>query len=855
MKAIRLRAIFAMAGLCVLAACGGGGGAEGGPSSVTLPDAKVSVDTSPVLFQYVQGVEPTVSGSPEVVATLTRVIRVEGFDLANPPANFGIAYFVYGGKDDVPLDLKFSLINANTLNVSFFPRPGLPLGSYSGELYLAACFLDEAFENCIKEFSGSPSAPQRIEFTVLPPLTLGASTSSSNFASVGRSQEFSGSTQIDGLRSADDMEWSIEYSTSVRDWVSLVKTDTGLDHTVRTLKLPQGTHVATVTVRSKSTQQQVQFRLEVQVSQNLLSAGFGGGEFALLDSTQPEDVRFHAPISVSTIGGPLAWTATSDVPWIVFDKASGVSGEELVYRFLPSQLDLLPVNVPGDENPSIGTITVGGTEPQFGIAPIQHSIRLSRLTSKFEVVSGPIPVNSTGHALSIEGLNLLDGTRTYALSGPSPWSLSQGRIDLAPSVPGVYTISLPNALGLTPSSATASFVPQSAHTSGFVVLPGFKRTMQFDQRSDALYLVDKSSSQLTRLSHSNGSWSTSARPIPNISDLGLSSDRRRLFVTQTTGVVRRVDPLNLQDSAVFTWGNPFPESLRLSAGLAVLRSRGDVIPILTPSFFEGDWVLPGVVSYVDISGAFQPVTGYRYTPNNGGWFAGRGSGPVLFSQKSWGPFDESSAALVNPGRLDSSSAQISQGPFPPFEHLDQGLTSVPGLAGVFDRKTLINRIGFSSQIPSLPEGFRKVGLLVSSDWKFIFVLAYPEAALNNDAPTALLPTVFVYEIKEASQYIYTVEARNETLTLSAFPSCRRDNDTSCILDTLADTTLDGRTLFFGGDQGVAVVQVPSSLQPGVMSNRATSARALGGSTVSEGLNARARFGAGAKASFVSAPRR
>jgi hypothetical protein len=367
---------------------------------------------------------------------------------------------------------------------------------------------------------------------------------------------------------------------------------------------------------------------------------------------------------------------------------------------------------------------------------------------------------------------------------------------------------------------TVTFLPNSQHVYGFIPLPGYKRAMAYDQIRDTLYLADKTNNQLLRLNQVNGAWIASRLAVPNISDLGLSQDRKRLLVSKTTGSLTRFDLSNPAISVNYAYGKPFPEYRTLSQNLPVIGLVQDLVPLLTELTSPGGRQLSGIVLFSSAAeGGFLPVEGYGYKPERGGWFV-RSNEPNLAYFAQVNPttstlFDNEYgvySGLLFETYLMPSAFHLQYGSHGPFETLDVGLTKDDGLGyGLVNRTTFFNKNDSRILLPSIPISYRTVGSAVSPDWKYIYMLAYPIAAINGDQTTVLSPRIYVYQL-DTNNYIPKVTLLPSYFEFNDFPTCRRSTNTDCLLDTLSSISLDGRTLFFAGDKGVAIVPIPSSFR-------------------------------------------
>jgi hypothetical protein len=835
--------------LIFLTSCGGGGsGGSVGQSQTQIASSarggSVVVDTTPINLKYVRGDEQTAVNTPDAQANLTRIITIDGIDLNNPPDNFILGYFSDSGSTVNHLNIFFEQLDSKRLRARIQPAYGLAPGEYIGSLQLVACFAKSGVDECEKHLDGSPTVKVPYKITVFSRLFLQDLYVSTAYANQGSTTPILGSSSIEGVISLDDIVAQITYLGNTTDWLSVTKTITGFTYSVNAKNAPVGTHTATVNITSSASNQSVTKTIELRVGINSFSGIQTARNFEITDQTIAQDLTSEILVGIDNGDITIPWKATSNVPWITLDKNSGVTGETITYRISPSYVATMPTEIYTERKGSFGTITISN-ESTLTIAPLSISVEAHRMTSELNsVLSAPMPINAPGYPMYFDGKNIFGGT-IFETTGPSPLTIQRdyigrGIVETVPTVAGVYTISTKNALGIPTRPVTATFLATSQHTYNFIAAQSYKRSMAYDQTTDALYVVDKTNSQLLRFKHTNGAWASSQLDIPNVSDLGLSQDQKRLYASQTTGVINQIAMSNFGVARTSSYGKPFPEYKTLSQNLTVIGLGEDFIPISTEYASFGVGQFSGIVSFSSTDNLFLPVSGYGYKPERGGWFV-RSNKPdnAFFIQADIvrTPFDTFGdyAGVQYSTRLTPTAYQLAYGTIGRFDKLDQGLIANDYGLGLIDRKRFSSVSGgggaFGADLANLPPEYQTVGSAVSSDWKFIYILAYPLAAINGDLSTTLKPRVFVYQL--TSDYFFpTVSLLPNYFEFDNFPTCRRPSDASCLLDTLSSVSMDGRTLFFAGDAGIAIVPIPSSLNTGVQSimNKTTQSKTLSKST-------------------------
>lgn len=821
--------------------CGGGGGtgatSDSAGSVVSLQNAQLLVpDTSAVTVAVMAEDISSYTAAPENAAMFQRTVSLEGVDIARLPEDFVLMAVVNDEAAVNQVYVDFQWLEAGRFRMNIRPSGGLAPGEYSGEIRLVACRLNKTGADCAEHVKGSPSAPIAYHFTIYPHLWLDT-YSSTVWRTQGDPSTSQGSIRVSRVISRDDLTANVIYSRAGDGWLSLTPTDVGYDYTVQASDLPIGDRSAQVVITSALTGVSVTSTVELFVRENTFSTVHSGGLVEVTNDTVPADLSFEAPVTLLNPAVTTRWEASADVPWILFDKSAGQTGENVAYRISTTHLAAMTAEdrrIPVGEH---GVITIRN-QGTLTVSPVTLPVDIHRYTTELDaVLSPPAPAGIAGYKVQLSGRNLNEQSRLTA-SGPSPIEvLPDGNVPVVPTAAGTYVLAATNTLGLPTRQVTATFLATAQHASGFMASSGLKRSMVYDQVRDALYVVDKPGSLLRRFRHSAGTWNADTLAVPGISDVGLAPDRRQLFVSSVDGVLRRVDPAGFSVVGSHAFGQPFPEYRPLSQGLAIQGLQAPHIPFLTAYQRSGYFDLSGITAFSVNDQQFVPVVGNGYAPERGGWFVQSGDHDyVYFSQLQPDYEFGNYAGVFYDAGLRPSSGLLSFLPRPVFATLDGGLTSVGGF-GLVDRRQYMGRAGHVAvDVPPVPAGFRVVGSVMSADWKYIYLLAYPEAAINGDQTTTLKPRLFTYRVEGLGNFgtSTTVTAMLDVVELSDFPTCRRDADTSCLLDTVSATSMDGRTLFFAGDRGVAVVALPAGVRSVDSFARAT------GQTTQAGVTAKSK---------------
>jgi hypothetical protein len=812
-----------------LVSCGGGGGGVSTSTSApTEPDiparplGSVQFDTSDLKWAYIQGQTLGEFAEPVNLAPTARLAQFSTVDLTNVPEDFFVGYLVDDLNFSNYLDIDVELVGSNQIKFLLKPRPNLLQGTYYGTFFPVACYLNEDGTDCEQHLSGSPAKPIKYSLTVYPKMFVSEDAGGVVFhVSQGSNTPTTG--KMLGLSQnfpPGDLVAEVRYPGAMNNWLTVSRSTQGFDLSVLATNFPLGNYSATVVVTSIGSKQTGSAVVSLTVNQNSFSAVQDRPVLQVTDETTDADLQFEIPVGLSN-NLSVPWRATSTAPWIVFNKSSGLTGESILYSVSKELLGRMPIETRDALVGATATITVSHVGA-LTVDPLSFPVKVHRLTSALVASqSGPIPVNTKGYFSVFDGINVHGGTALETV-GPSPLALTtDGFIQTMPTVPGVYQVRTVNALSLPSNAVTVTFSAPSNHTYSFLPGDNLKRSLAYDQTHDALYVTDKTNNRIVRHKHSSGSWATSTLALQGVSDIGLSFDRKRLYATQTNGVLSRIaaDSFTLQSS--FNYGKPIPEYKKLSQGLVVFGPGTDVVPLLTDYTSTGGLELSGMVMFSSDGDRFTPVQrsygDYGYAPERGGWFS-RSFWPAYayFVQAqprelAFGNY----VGLLSPGSVTPAQEILQFGRLPFFYTLDVGQNYPERISapyGLVDRQSFSDVFGFNLALPGLPSNYTVVGSVLSPDWRFAYLLAYPLLALNGDQPTTLKPRVFVYELFQSAVDSQAVILRPEYFDIDHFPTCRRAQDSTCNLDTVSAATMDGRTIFFAGDKGIAVVPVPAAVR-------------------------------------------
>ena len=285
---------------------------------------------------------------------------------------------------------------------------------------------------------------------------------------------------------------------------------------------------------------------------------------ASLSGTSP--VTFQA-------GRSPAWTATSNQPWLQLTQASGTGAGQVRYAVDASQLALVPN---GD------AVTAQVTVQAAGLAPAAFPVTVRKQLPEVSLVTSS-PVRA-GAAVSFKvigrGFSQLTPERGIAIEGvagvvTSVISDTEARVT-APAIAaaGRYGVSVPNASGIASAAGSLVVVAPAGFTATSVPDAGEKHSSLFDTSRNAVFAAAVEQQSLVRYRWNGAQWSVDRLAVDRIGGIGLTLDKRTLYVTSGDYSLLAVDPDTLEVKTTFTV-SPALASLRPRWVSSTLQSTAD----------------------------------------------------------------------------------------------------------------------------------------------------------------------------------------------------------------------------------------------------------------------------------------
>jgi hypothetical protein len=285
--------------------------------------------------------------------------------------------------------------------------------------------------------------------------------------------------------------------------------------------------------------------------------------------------------SVAFNGGQApAWTASSNVPWLVVDTPSGTGPATLRYHVDPTASAAAVTNW----DAAAATVTIQSP----GLTPVQGSLNFQRQLPDVTMLTPTqvVPNRAATLTLSGRGFSQLDNIGQITVGGQAVasgtiLSDSQAVVTLPASAASALQVRVPNALA-QPAAQAQVAVASSAFAYATVPTPGndSKTSMVFDPSRGVVFATSYYGSALQRYAFDGARWTLSSLPWSGAWRLQLSPDRQTLYVLGTSGLAE-VDPDTLAVRSLHTGvsgfqGFYFDHPLAITNDLRLWMPQGPV---------------------------------------------------------------------------------------------------------------------------------------------------------------------------------------------------------------------------------------------------------------------------------------
>jgi hypothetical protein len=616
---------------------------------------------------------------------------------------------------------------------------------------------------------------------------------------------------------------TIEYVTG-SGWLSLTSISTGDQVTANAASLVAGSYTANIRIHAAYPSPDILVPVALTVGIGL---------------TQPADVPLtlgaetlagaltgSVPVNVVSPGLPTTWQASSNAPWLVLTTSAGATGSSLSYMVDTSKIGALP-------DAAISSAQVTITPAVSTMTPVAFNVNLNKNLPQITSL-GPY-TQLTGQPARV----VLRGTGFNSIVAPGARFTITGAVtnnvtvvndtevvaQFAALSAGKHTVTVSNALGLATATGSVTAVDAPSYAYAAVATGGFLRSLAYDPARESIYAANLTLSSIMSFHYTGSAWTTKSVPFGQVYDVGLSQDGATLFATSTLtsaaptvpGVIETLDPLTLSTIHSVAQSVVFLPSFG-TLGFGIQTTNDARTWLATASVVQDAF---GSLAYVTPTSLVPTVVNLsNMSPDfyNGPWFAMSRDGERLFITPSSGAILYMNAAdsvvRTNPGGA-TFSYYFS--------------LSETGDRALFDGATLrdgaFNTLG-TATIPSGSSAYdsyyAKIGQ-ITPDGSLIYVLSYRSDASPS---VPLSPRVFVFDATSPPPTLTPLGY----FDVPDYPTCVPNPNTGSCAGQYGSPTvagaisLDGKILFFAGDQKLLVVPVPSTLSSITSVPRGSSAK-------------------------------
>jgi len=752
------------------------------------------VGNSPLTVNYTVTVQPVLTVSPSPVAS-TAVSGSPATQVVTVQLPQGQTHFSTTIESGDPW-LHITNPTATTFTLSL---DSLPPGPYTGTVDVT---------------SGNSAVILTVNYTVASSPngenTLSASPPSLTLATV---EDANASSMINVTPPSwnPEVTATAEYPTGAPSgWLSLTAATGGDQVLASAATLSAGSYTANVRLHGAYPSADVLIPVALTVGVGLVRPA--DVPLALGAETLAPALAGTVPVNVAA-GPAITWHAVSNVPWLKLTTGSGTTGASLAYAVDTTQIAALP-----DGATSVAQVTI--TPSIATMTPVAFNINLDKNLPQITSL-GPY-VQLTGQPARVvlrgTGFNsIANGSLTtrFDIQGAATNSITvvndtEVVAQFAALSAGTHTVSVSNALGL--STATSSVTAAAAPVYAYATVPtgGYLRSLAYDPQRGSLYGANLATNSIMSFHFSGSAWTSNSVALASANDVGLSQDGTALFATSippsSPGVLETLDPATLatlQTSgpsvnflATFTtlgFGIPSTNDGRAWLGIVAAGDFENMATVTTSN------LQPSIVTPANVSTSFF----------EGPWYAVSRDGERLIITQSASESPQPPMLYLN-----AADSVVRTNPVqPPLAFSYDFALSETGDRLLIDSNSLydgsFNLIGTAS-IPDAAYFPRK--RLITPDGSRIYIITYP---LDTSGTPPARPRVFAFD---ATVPALTVLGYFD---VADYPTCIPNSNTgACTGATGAPTvagaiSLDGKTLFFSGDQLLLIVPVPSTLTPAV----------------------------------------
>ena len=529
-------------------------------------------------------------------------------------------------------------------------------------------------------------------------------------------------------------------------------------------------------------------------------------QVVVVDSSSSASTLAGAIAVRDTRGQALAWTASSNTPWLRLAAGSGGAGTQPEYSIDTALVVALPAFTDVAGSITLTAQSGGGAT----LAPVQASVTLRRELAEVDNV-GPLHavVGQTSDVV-VHGRGFLGVGTAFPNSGlligglsPSTFRAGDNTLRVRPAglqslTAGDHLVRIQNRLGLTTSTALLRLRHPRALPAAALVTGGGVRTVLHDGVRQQLWVANTGLGAIQRWREVDGAWVADKLALANLFDIGISPDGAWLLATERSGKLHLIDPVAFNISQSYNAPGalyPIPSS---GHGIAITNDNRAWLTVT-----GGQGTANRMVSFnlQTRSFAVEQPAGVATTFDGGPWYeASRNGQELLVAQSAVGN--------PSPPMLYRNMVDGLWRPTP------AGLTffyfSLNGLSDDAHRMVVMGNV-FDAEFrfvgrPVLPDaGYTDSAAVLSPGGERLYVYALP-AEWQNSAHAAL-PRVYIFNASPPSTDTGTLPLLG-SVQLTEYPSCRLQSLSGDCGRPMLNITADGKTLLIGGDAKLLVVPLP-----------------------------------------------
>lgn len=335
--------------------------------------------------------------------------------------------------------------------------------------------------------------------------------------------------------------------------------------------------------------------------------------------TTPQQATQTMPVIVNEryAGTPVAFTASSSIPWLKVVSTSGTSGPNasITVSVEPSALATLGN---GTYQGLLTVTPVGGYASSSRAAFLSLGLpKIDQITPYVAYTGVPSAVTLYGKELhqTYQGTLIINDTEVTSFTDTY---IDQARITLPALPAGEYSVKVKNNLGIVQPMGRVVVRPAPTYTDTEIAIDGRVESFEYDAERDAFYVVSWDldyghSFQVHRLRHNGGVWQKDPIAATSPQAVSLSSDGSRLLITTANCGIMEFDP----DSLTLLQTNTKPSCHYEILGLVHGLADGDII-VGNTNQWPTTWTYPSfdIVTLPDIS---DPIHVLNYERNRMVW--------------------------------------------------------------------------------------------------------------------------------------------------------------------------------------------------------------------------------------------